>query len=171
MSSERTWDSDLGFLLYSVGLTQVEIGKRLDIDPSTVSRVCTTERWDDKLEVVLRERAVLLGPKASKEQEFIRTQECAVARQLLGIGHQMIREFNSDMWKLSKTPIADMVKVLELASRLGRMGSGLPLNQVEVTVTHDLNEELRAALARAYPEETKSLPEPQKVIDLSKDPQ
>jgi hypothetical protein len=48
---------------------------------------------------------------------------------------------------------------------LGRLGSGLPLNQVEVSQTYDLGEHLMAAIDRAYGDSPKQGDE--KAIDVA----
>jgi hypothetical protein len=91
---------------------------------------------------------------ASKEQEFIRAQERHLARQLMGLGRKMLRKI-----KVESANVSDLCRVVKLASRLGRLGSGLPLVPVEETRQLDLNESLMTAIDRAYG------PEPKAVID------
>jgi hypothetical protein len=144
-----TWDADLGFHLYCVGLNFAEIGHKFGISGRTVCHRADVDGWDAKREIVVLERAKRVGMAGSKEQEFVRSQECDLARKLLGLGHQMLRDMDKH-WQSSKTPVADLCKVLDLASRLGRLGSGLPLMPVEIHGFFDLTENLEKSLQRAY---------------------
>jgi hypothetical protein len=113
--------------------------------------------WQAKREIVLLERAKRVGVHASKEQEFIRAQECELARRLMGLGWEILRTI-----KPGKASVTDLCRVLDLASRLGRLGSGLPLTPMELTVRPDLSEEWKEALRRVYGDG----PEPAKVEDV-----
>jgi hypothetical protein len=151
-NGETTWDGDLGFHLYCVGLNFAEIGHKFGVSARTVCHRADVEGWDAKREIVLLERAKRVGMAASKEQEFIRAQECDLARKLLGMGHELLRKI-----KIESATVSDLCRVLELASRLGRLGSGLPLMPVELHATMDLSESLQQALDRAYPPEPKPI--------------
>jgi DNA-binding Lrp family transcriptional regulator len=152
---KRKWDVEAGFLLFCAGHSYSELANRFKVSFQAVSEMAKREGWLDKRDAILAERALRVGVHASKEQEFIRAQECRMARQALGLLELAMRKV-----KVNKPKVGDIRDLAEMVSRLGRMGSGLPLNQVEVTVTHDLNEELRAALARAYPGEAPAIDVP-----------
>ncbi len=145
------WDHDLGFALYCLGIPTDEIGTQLGISGRMIRLQAKNDDWEARAEKVNLERALRTGQKASKEQEFIRSRECAYARRLLGMAESEIRQ-----WKPGKATLLDITRLLELASRLGRLGSGLPLMPVELTVEHDISERMQAALDKAYAEEPKT---------------
>ena len=138
-------DWSLAFGLFLLGLTQQEIADQVGCSQASVSRRIADEDWPAKRDLVTTERAIRIGTKISKEQEFIRAQECQYARRLMGLAEQMLRTVST-----KDATLLDLTRVLDMASRLGRLGSGLPLNQVEVTQTYDLGENLLAAIERAY---------------------
>jgi hypothetical protein len=160
MAMKRKWDSDFGFLLYALGWTCAEIARKFKISGDAVEHACEQDDWDGKRVLYLAERAKVIGANCSKEQQFFRAEECRMARQLLGLGVEMLATM-----KVEGASPADVCRVLDLASRLGRLGSGLPLNQVEVSQTYDLGENLMQAIERAYSSEPKPIdvvsPEPE----------
>jgi hypothetical protein len=155
-NGETTWDSHVGFALYCFGLNYEEIGDKSGVSSRTVCHRADKDGWNEKKAVVLAGRAERLSMDVSKEQQFIRAQECRYARQLFGLAEIMIRRV-----KVEKPTVRDICQLMLCASRLGRLGSGLPLVPVEIHQTHDLSAELEAALTKAYSE-----PEP-KAIDVS----
>ena len=151
----RSWNHDTGFALYCLGISTDEIGAQVGVSGRMIRQRAQRDGWQARADKVQTERASRVGAKASKEQEFIRAQECQYARRLMGLAEQILRTI-----KTADATILDLTRILDLASRLGRLGSGLPLNQVEVTQHFDLGEHLLAAIERAY-----STPE-QKPIDV-----
>jgi hypothetical protein len=149
---EIRFDSHLGMALYCLGLTNDEIADACGVTHQRVSQVCALDDWPKLRAIALEQRAKKIGKTAVNEQQFIRGLECDYARRLFGVAEIILRNLN-----LAGATIQDLVRVLDLASRLGRLGSGLPLNQVEVTQTYDLGENLMAAIERAYGTEAKAI--------------
>lgn len=150
-------DPFLAFALYLTGLTQGEIAEQMGCSRQYVSKICVDNDWAGQREMVMRERIERVTGKISKEQEFIRAQECQYARRLMGLAEQMMRTVST-----KDATLLDLTRVLDMASHLGRLGSGLPLNQVEVTQTYDLGDNLMQAIERAYGPQAK----PATTIDL-----
>ena len=155
-NGETTWDSHVGFALYCFGLNYEEIGDKSGVSSRTVCHRADKDGWNEKKAVVLAGRAERLRMDVSKEQQFIRAQECRYARQLFGLAEIMIRRV-----KIEKPTVRDLCQLMLCASQLGRLGSGLPLVPVDIQQTHDLSAELEAALERAYSHD------PPKPIDIA----
>ena len=151
-------DPFLAFALFLTGMTQREIATQMGCSQQYVSKMCVDNDWVGQREMVMRERIGRVTGMVSKEQEFLRAQECQYARRLMGLAEQMLRTVST-----KDATLLDLTRVLDMASRLGRLGSGLPLNQVEVTQTYDLGEHLMAAIERAYAPQVKA---PAPTIDL-----
>lgn len=144
-STEIHIDRQLAFMLYVVGFNETELARKMGVSQQRVSQIARSNDWQAQRDMVLQERARKVGISASQEQEFIRSQEIHFARRLMGMAEQVMQSIN-----LSKATIADLTKLVDLASRLGRLGSGLPLQPVELSVTHDISEDVRRMLDRAY---------------------
>src|ERR1700677_4643287 len=127
------WDHDLAFALYCMGIPTADIAAQIGISQRMIQHQAKIDKWEDRAEKVAIERSLRIGAKASKEQDFVRTAECSYARRLFGLAEQELRAY-----KTTKPSLLDITRILELASRLGRLGSGLPLYPVEIFVTHDL---------------------------------
>lgn len=168
---KRKWDTDLAFLMFVAGMSQDELSKRFKVSASAVCLRAQADGWESKRDAVLSDRAKFLTKDVSSEQKFIRGQECRYARQLMGLAEQAIQKL-----KLNKPTVGDVKDLIELASKLGRLGSGLPLNQVEISTTFDLGENLLKQIERAYsqtprnglaPEDgKKEITEKSQVIDI-----
>jgi hypothetical protein len=141
----KEWDHDQAYALYCLGLPTEEIGVAVGVTGRAIRYVAQADKWEERREKWQQARAERFTKHISKEQEFIRQTECSYARRLFGMAEMEIR-----LWKPGKATLLDMTRLLDVASRLGRLGSGLPLNQVEVTQTYDLGENLMQAIERAY---------------------
>jgi hypothetical protein len=148
----KEWDHESAFALYCLDLPTEEIGASVGVSGRQVRYVAEAEKWEERREKWQAARAERFTKNTSKEQEFIRQTECSYARRLFGMAEAEIRQ-----WKPGKATLLDITRLLDLASRLGRLGSGLPLNQVEVSQTYDLGEHLMAAIERAYGDAAKTL--------------
>jgi len=142
------WDVELAFMLFCLGATQQEIGDKFDITQQAVSVRAIADRWDERKEDYLRERLNRTGNSVSKEQQFIKSMECDISRRLLGLGHEMLRTLT----RSPKTDVADLCRVLDLASTLGRRATGLPMQAIEITQVHDIAEDVKRMLDKAYGE-------------------
>jgi hypothetical protein len=102
----------------------------------------------------------------SNEQRQIRAIECEYGRKLFGVAETLLRELRGKPPKWS-----DLVRVLELASKMSRLGASLPLNQVEVTQTMDLSANLLAMAERAYNQKPEPIEiAPPKQLDSAPNP-
>lgn len=150
-----SWDHDTGFALYCLGIPTDDIGAACGVSGQAIRQCAAKEDWETRAEKVAVARAARITKGNSTEQQFVRGVECQYARRLFGLAEQELR-----LYKPGKATLLDITRLLDLASRLGRLGSGLPLNQVEVTQTYDLGENLMAAIERAY------APQPKPAITL-----
>jgi hypothetical protein len=139
------WDHDLAFALYCIGMPTEDIAAQMGISQRMIQHQAKADRWEDRADKVAVERALRIDKKQSEEQKQIRSLECAYARRLFGLAEQELRAY-----KTTKPTLLDIGRIIDLASRLGRLGSGLPLNQVDISVTHDISERMNEALEKAY---------------------
>ena len=151
--SGRQWDAGLGFLLFCVGYTTYEIADKFKVAQSTVATVSSKDDWVIRRADFLDERIKRIGSSVSKEQEFIKSQEADLSRRLLGLGHEMLRT----LIRSPKTDVADLCRVLELASTLGRRSTGMPMQAIELSVTHDIAEDVKRMLDKAYSDDPKAI--------------
>ena len=142
----RQWDRELGFALFALGATVSELARKFDVSASTVCEVVRDEDWKAKRDEYLKERALRVTTAVSKEQEFLKSMEADRARKLLGLGDEMLRTLT----RSPKTDVADLCRVYALASELGRRATGMPLQAIELSVSHDLTEDIKRMLDKAY---------------------
>lgn len=82
-------------------------------------------------------------------QEELRREEWAMHQELLGAGREALRRWRDS----DKVPtLVEITKVIDLASRLGRLASGLPLEHTEIKGNAEapIRINIEAALERAY---------------------
>lgn len=140
------WDNVLGFMLFAIGMSQVEIARKFGVSPATVCIRAKLDKWEDRKTQVLLERQNRVDKNLTGEQKFIKANECDMSRRLLGLGHEMLRTLK----RSEKTDVADLCRVLELASTLGRRSTGMPMGAVEMQMTHDLSADMNEAIKRIY---------------------
>lgn len=140
------WDVEMGFMLFAVGMTINEIADKYELHKSTVAERARRDDWEGRKVEFLRERALRVGGSVSKEQEFLRSQEADLSRRLLGLAHEMLRT----LVRSPKTDVADLVRVIDMASTLGRRATGLPMQAIELSVSHDIGEDVKRMLDKAY---------------------
>ena len=142
----------MAFSIFCLGLSQADIARRFKVRPNTVSEIAKAQDWLGKREIVSVERAKMLGADLSKEQELVRGEEIRFSKMCMAMAEDVLRRL-----RFKKPSVRDAKTLLDLASRLGRLGTGLPLAPLELTVQHDISATLEAALQKAYGPEAREV--------------
>jgi hypothetical protein len=142
------WPRDTAFMLYASGVPNERI-----------TQICAIfkEKWSARRDLVNAERIKAVGPGIYKEQEMLRAKELEFSKQLMNVASQMLASFKPTV-NCSPDKI---VRMLELASKLGRMSTGLPLTSIEVQPALDLPKLLMDNIEKVYgdePKDQKQLP-------------
>jgi hypothetical protein len=149
------------FQLYCLGLSSVEIGRRVGLSATQVCRLANARGWKEQREDIFKIRNRKIGLEALKEQESVKGIELQLHRDLIAAGTLALENFCTEPYEDKsgkKHPTAkEITDLIDLGTKLGRLAVGLPLQsqQLDVGVRHDLGESIRAALAKAYPDPPK----------------
>ena len=151
------------FALYlSMGLERStrEVGKRLGKSEGLMERWASRWRWTERvsahashLATVEREatEALTRGKAAAwvKRQEEHRDEEWALRGELIAAGRKVLKRFTEEG---RGATLGDVARALELASKLGRLASGMATDKTEVTGEDGgpIRVELSAALNKIY---------------------
>lgn len=148
---------DTAWNLFVLGVSQDDIAKRVLCNPKVVQKWSVQEKWVAKREKILDKRIERLGTQVLKEQDSIRGQERAFAEELMAKAQQILDSMTPA--KLKKVRTGDLVKMLELASKLSRLSAGMSLGSmsVEQNVRHDLGESIKAAIDKVYGAQAKPI--------------
>jgi len=139
-----------------------EVGKALGKSEGLMERWASRWRWTERvsahashLATVEREatEALTRGKSAQwlKRQEEHRDEEWAIRGELITAGRKVLKRFTEDG---KGATLGDVARALELASRLGRLASGMATDKTELTGEDGgpIRVELTAALAKVYGE-------------------
>ena len=141
----RKFDHEIAFGLFLLGMTQNELAARFNVSQQSLSLIAIRQDWNSKRDAIALERVAQAGPELRKEQMTLRGEEIRMAKELIVGATRALKRLN---WEKCST--GDVLKALELASKLGRLGTGLPLQPMELNVQVDLSGEMKDAIERVY---------------------
>lgn len=146
--------AEIAWRLFVLGLSMADISPQVKVSTTTLEVWAKGRNWVATRDKLYAERNEKLGAKVLKEQESIRGMERDFAEKLMAAATLALKHF-----KPEKCKPGDLVKILDLATKLGRLSVGLPLGttNVDVAVRHDLGDSIKAALEKVYGSETQSL--------------
>ena len=159
--SRRKFDFDFAFALYVQGVPAVRIAQKCKVSRQTVDALVIRENWPAKRQAYEVERVKAIGANCAKSQEDIRAEEYALAKELLNKGRELLERYKIP----KRINLADICRVLELGSRLGRLGTGLPLVPMELTVAHTISEDIQRMLDKAYGDQPAQVTDAKPVIE------
>ena len=136
------------------------VRKKLGKSSRLIQRWSSRWRWTERvtahashLATVEREatEALARGKSAQwlKRQEEHRDEEWALRGELIAAGRKVLKRFTEDG---RGATLGDVARALELASRLGRLASGMATDKTEITGEDGgpIRVELSAALSKIY---------------------
>ena len=142
---DRKFNHNVAFELFVLGVRQADIATRFNVSKPAVNQIAKRDDWKARRDAVLIERAKQVGPGMAAEQGIIRYEELRIAKELMAGAKIALRKI-----KWEKVGVNDLIRVMELSSKLGRLGAGLPLQPMELNVQVDLSGEMRDAIERVY---------------------
>jgi hypothetical protein len=159
-------ESDKAFAAFSLYLSlgpersMAEVGKKLGKSETLIERWCSRHGWPARVQahaahlaIVEREATeALTRAKAAgwvQRQENHREDEWTLRNELIEAGRRVLEKFRDGS---RGATLGDVARALDLASKLGRLSSGLATETVEHTGTVDVNFrlEVEAAVRKAY---------------------
>ena len=165
---QQPGESDKAFAAFALYLSlgpersTASVGKALGKSEGLMERWSARWRWTERvaahashLATVEREatEALTRGKSAQwlKRQEEHRDEEWAIRGELIAAGREALKRFYE---RGKGATLGDVARMLELASRLGRLASGMATDKTELTGEDGgpLRVELSAALAKVYGE-------------------
>jgi len=152
--------------LWLLGVPLLEIAAQTKLNHKVIENWSHKNDWIEARKKILDRRMIKVGKMVLDEQDAIKGQERDFAEQLMAMAAQTIASYTPA--KLKKIRPGDLVKILELASKLSRLSVGLPLGstQMDVAVRHDLGDSIKLAIEKVYGQA--ALPEA-KLIEIAVD--
>lgn len=158
---EKIQAKQIAFALFVLGLPVEDISNRVKFTKITVKNWIFNDKWGEKRDAVRAEQGLSIGKNITEEQKFIRQQECAYGRKLMGMAEVMLRSYNCDPYvdksMIQHPTAAEISTVLKLATELSRNGLGMPLGAVEVNTKHELSESWQLAMNKIYADQPKKV--------------
>jgi hypothetical protein len=160
-------ESDKAFAAFSLYLNMgperstKSVGKQLGKSAGLIERWCTKYDWPARVQahaahLALVERQATEAALRSKAAEWLarqsehRDEEWRVRGELLEAGREALRRWRANASRCGS--LEGIARMLELASKLGRLASGMPTDHTEVTgeVTLSVDLEWEVALKKVY---------------------
>ena len=160
-------ESDKAFAAFSLYLNMgperstKTVGKQLGKSAGLIERWCTKYDWPARVQahaahLALVERQATEAALRSKAAEWLtrqsehREEEWKVRSELLEAGREALRRWRANAARCGS--LEGIARMLELASKLGRLASGMPTDHTEVTgeVTLSVDLEWEVALKKVY---------------------
>ena len=160
-------ESDKAFAAFSLYLNMgperstKTVGKQLGKSAGLIERWCTKYDWPARVQahgahLALVERQATEAALRSKAAEWLtrqsehRDEEWRVRGELLEAGREALRRWRANASRCGS--LEGIARMLELASKLGRLASGMPTDHTEVTgeVTLSVDLEWEVALKKVY---------------------
>jgi hypothetical protein len=163
---QQAKESDKAFAAFALYLSMgperslAAVEQKLGKSGALIARWSSRWRWTDRvsahashLATVEREatEALARGKSAQwlKRQEEHRDEEWALRGELIAAGRKVLKRFTEDG---KGATLGDVARALDLASRLGRLASGMATDKTEITGEDGgpIRVELSAALNKIY---------------------
>jgi len=143
--------------IFVLGLSLDDVSSQAQVPKPTVKQWSVKDRWLERREKIFAARLEKLGAQVLNEQESIKGQERAFAEKLMALAERALTYYTPA--RVRKVNATDLVKILELASKLSRLSAGMPLNTatVDIGVRHDLSDSIKLALSKVYGEPIKAI--------------
>jgi hypothetical protein len=173
--TERAFEAFKLYLDMGPSRTHARVGKLLGKNVVVLERWASHYGWADRI----RAKAVYLAKlereatagvvkvKAAEwlaRQQGLREREWSVQERCIDAAEEALRRFLSDPER--KSSLAEIARILDTASKLGRLASGMPTDRTEVAaeVNVTLDVEWEMALKKVYGEQAEK--KATKVIDV-----
>jgi len=131
--SESDYNLLLLYFRHGATQTQAQIAAKAGVSPATVSRLLHRYHWVDRIQLALSPQPQDSPPLTSEwasRREKLRQVEWDLHLDLIAAGKEALQRWRSS--DAIPSP-GEVVKFLELAEKLGRLSSGLPLTHTEIT--------------------------------------
>jgi hypothetical protein len=165
--SEAAYGHFVRWVKFGQQLSQREVGELLELAQPHICRLMKKYRWEARAKEYNGARG--LGDEAMKlamkRQEDVKEQERDLSLLLLEQGAAALRRFGTD----GRAPSGgEIVKLIELGTRLARLSSGLPLSHTELSSDplRPVRVELEVALNRVYGEMARKARAPLPAIEV-----
>jgi len=159
--SHKAFESFLCYFDIGQNRSCARVGREMGIHPSTIKRWSRRYQWSERIRAYDED---LLGTRVEAEREArresaqvwsertleLKEREWAAAEELLGIAQQVLESFGER--EVSEISLTEAAKALEIASRIGRLATGLATESQEVTGPGGgaIRIEVEAALDKIY---------------------
>jgi hypothetical protein len=168
------------YLRLGAGRSAQAVGKQLGKSAALMRRWSAQHRWVDRAEahakymaeVETAAQAALVREKSAqwgKRQQDVREEEWALHDECIRAGREALKRFYE---RGKGATLGDIARLLELASKLGRLASGMATDKTEVTGEDGgpIRVELEAALKKIYGAAPSPANEPAPVVEVEELP-
>lgn len=122
-----------------------EIGARVGLKGVSIQKIKQRHKWKERRAKLAEIHLDSGGKLLQSEKVLVKTQEREMGRELIALGIEKLK-----LLKNQDVSLKDVLAAIKLGDELTRLSLGMPMNPVEVNVTHDLSAELTAAINKVY---------------------